>query len=249
LSAVGTLAWAERTGGRLRRRDRLALLGQGAALQLRTMPARVAARLGITRPGRIDVEAIPIPDTRLAREAEAVTAEMPPYLAAHSHRAYLFGAALGAHDGLSFDPELLYLAALVHDWGLANPPGDDGCFTVASARRAGEAAAAAECPAGRSRVVQEAITLHFNASVGRRHGAEAHLMAAGTVLDVLGLRRWQLDRDTVDTIVARHPRQRFKQEIAGAIRADVARAPACRPAFLVRYAGLARMARRAPFRE
>jgi hypothetical protein len=50
-SRVGTLAWAERTGGILSRRERIGLLGDAARLQMRILPAQTRALLGRTNPG------------------------------------------------------------------------------------------------------------------------------------------------------------------------------------------------------
>ena len=45
-SRVGTLAWAERTGGILSRRERIGLLGDAVRLQMRILPAQTQALLG-----------------------------------------------------------------------------------------------------------------------------------------------------------------------------------------------------------
>jgi hypothetical protein len=57
---------------------------------------------------------VPIPDSRLAREAtELLRDSAPPLLYHHSLRVYLFGALRGNRRGLTFDPELLYLGAVL----------------------------------------------------------------------------------------------------------------------------------------
>jgi hypothetical protein len=69
------------------------------------MPTRIA-----------DVE---IPDTKLAAEAtELVREATSPLIFHHSRRVYLFGALRGREQGLRYDPELLYVAAMFHDLGL-----------------------------------------------------------------------------------------------------------------------------------
>jgi hypothetical protein len=68
---------------------------------------------------------------------------MTTVLAAHCYRTYLFGAALGTRDGLDWDAELLFVAAMLHDLGLTDFIGDDGPF-----ERRGAAAAEANSPGG-----------------------------------------------------------------------------------------------------
>jgi hypothetical protein len=51
LAKVGTLAWAERSGGILSRRERIGLLGDAARLQMRILPLRAAASALVATPG------------------------------------------------------------------------------------------------------------------------------------------------------------------------------------------------------
>ena len=123
-SQVGTLEWAQRTRGRLSRAERVAVLTQVVRIQLATMPARAASRLGLRRAGlaRLDVRDLRVPDSPPAREAEEVAADaQPDWMLAHAHRTYLWGVVLAAHDGVAFDEELLYIASLLHDAGLPEP--------------------------------------------------------------------------------------------------------------------------------
>src|SRR5882757_3025196 len=64
---------------------------------------------------------IRIPDSRIAREAaELVRQHQTEMLFNHSVRVFVFGAMKGIRQNLKFDSELLYVAALFHDLGLAN---------------------------------------------------------------------------------------------------------------------------------
>ncbi|GEP12390.1 HD domain-containing protein [Methylobacterium gnaphalii] len=69
------------------------------------------------------ISGIRIPDNAraLAREAvELVREHASDLLFNHSVRVFVFGAMRGVRDGLTFDSELLYVAALFHDLGLAD---------------------------------------------------------------------------------------------------------------------------------
>ena len=66
------------------------------------------------------------------RDAEVAAQDLlTPALLNHSRRAYAWGAALAALHEITFDRELLYLAAMYHDTGLPPVPHVD--FTVRSA--------------------------------------------------------------------------------------------------------------------
>jgi HD superfamily phosphodiesterase len=67
------------------------------------------------------ISGIKIPDSQIAREAaELVRQHEDEMLFNHSVRVYVFGAIKGIRDNLKFDSELLYVAALFHDLGLAD---------------------------------------------------------------------------------------------------------------------------------
>src|SRR5258708_38236412 len=96
---------------------------------------------------RLDV---PVPDSALARRArELIDDVAAAFLVNHSVRSYAWAVELARHDRLGFDPEVLYVSAMLHDLGLV--PADDlgGCFAGAGpgagkrgVTRAGEAVAA-----------------------------------------------------------------------------------------------------------
>jgi hypothetical protein len=220
------------------------MLAQVVRIQLATMPARAAWRLGLRRTGlaRLDVRDLRVPDSAPAREAEEVAADaQPDWMLAHAHRTYLWGAVLAAHDAVAFDEELLFIASLLHDAGLPEPA-ENECFTLRSAAAAGGLG----MPAERRSVVAEAITMHLNASVPLERGAEAHLLSAGAALDVVGLRLWHVAPGTRAAVVERHPRAEFTPRISAALREHASRAPGCRAHTLLR-AGFARAVRVAPF--
>src|SRR5580765_3496462 len=65
------------------------------------------------------ISGIVVPDSKLAREAtELVRDTESVLLFNHSTRVYYFGSLAGKRRALKFDPELLYIGAMVHDMGL-----------------------------------------------------------------------------------------------------------------------------------
>lgn len=132
MSSVGSWAWAERTHGRLGRRDRAELLRQGVLARLSALP----------RPWREDLLkdarslALPAPpDSRLAHEADDRVRELSgPVLYGHCLRTWALAELFAQRDRVDHDEELLYVACVLHDLGLTvSHSGRDStvaCFAV-----------------------------------------------------------------------------------------------------------------------
>ena len=192
MASVGTWEWFRQTGGGLRPRDRLRLIGQGLIMQARELPWAVLGPLGL-RPRNVasfDLDRLQVPDTPAAKEAEDLCSQMrPEFLVPHSYRAFIWGTILGAHERLSYDAEILYISSLLHDLGLSGPhqtPPTPTCFTGIGGLAACQIAEKHGISANGALAVAEAITLHMNLRQRPSEGAEAYLMAAGTQLDVIG---------------------------------------------------------------
>jgi HD superfamily phosphodiesterase len=62
---------------------------------------------------------VKIPDSKMAREVtQLIRNAEGDLLFYHSTRVYFWGALIGTRKRLTFDPELLYTAAMFHDIGL-----------------------------------------------------------------------------------------------------------------------------------
>src|SRR6476469_10788577 len=103
-----------------------------------------------------------IPDSLLAKEATAILREhSTDLLFNHSIRVYLFAAEQGRQQELSFDPELLYVAAAFHDLGLIKKfSSQNERFEVDSANAARQFLNAHNIAEDQVRAVWEAIALH-----------------------------------------------------------------------------------------
>lgn len=243
MAAVGSPAWVARTGGALSARDQLrfalaAVRREVGALSLRSRPGRV-----------LDPERIP-PDTRLATEiADLATAALPTPLLRHSLRTWVWGSLFAEIDGVRYDDERLYVAALLHDLALAEahrPPAASACFAV----HGGEVARSVMIEAGAENdfadEVADAIAAHFNVAVPLSWGAEVHLLHAGAHVDVVGLRLGELAPSTVSEVLRRSPRTGFEDCFLGAMREEARLRPRSRAALLWRL-GMARSVRRTRF--
>jgi hypothetical protein len=227
------------------------MAGAAIGAQIRFMPARLRYRLGLGRSlARVQVEDLTNPGSSLCQQAEEILDERrPSEVVSHSHRTFAWARILARHEQVEHDPEILYVAALLHDLGLAAPgSGEPRCFTLVGADRAEALAGEAGLGPESMHAVAEAITLHMNVEVPVEQGPEAHLLAAGAHLDVAGTRYWELSRAAVDTVLAKHPRRGSKPALAGIFRREAQINPATRAAVYDRLTR-GRHPLRAPFAE
>jgi hypothetical protein len=252
-ASLGTLVWTRETNGILRRRDRLAFLGQGFLYLLASLPWELRRALGITRRrlAHIDGSVLQPPDSRVCREAEQLVAQgTSPMVANHSHRTYAWGAALAAHDGLRYDREVVYVASLLHDLYAEHPAvlPYPHCFTLPEAERAEQLTESAGWEERRRRVAAEAITLHANLWPPR-DSPESYVVFAGARLDVVGYRFWDLHSETVRVVLERHPRLALKRQSVPIFEAQAETNPGSRMHFMTRYLAATWFMRHAPFDE
>ena len=130
---IGSIGWTERTGGVLTARECLTLARPLLRGELSILAGRLAMVLRMhSERGVIDPASLVPPDSPVARcrgrrPRDLDTGTPQPF------QSYLYaGAAIAALHGITFDRELLYLAAMFHDTGIPSPvPYVD--FTVRSA--------------------------------------------------------------------------------------------------------------------
>ncbi|MET9314057.1 HD domain-containing protein [Kribbella sp. NPDC003505] len=174
------------------------------------------------------IAGIQIPDSALAREAtDLVRDAASPLLFDHSRRVYLFGSLRGRAQGLSFDPELLYVGAMFHDLGLTERyRRTDQRFEIDGAdearsflRRHGISDDAADR-------VWTAIALHTTPEIPLHMSAEIALVTRGVELDVLGIGYDAVTGAERDAVTAAHPRPDFKNRILAAFTEGIQDRPA-----------------------
>jgi hypothetical protein len=161
---------------------------------------------------------IPVPDTKIAREATELVRDTTSELVFHhSRRVYFFGSLQGRNRGLSFDPELLYVGALFHDLGLNEQFRSSGRrFEVDSADEARRFLQSYGVPEDSVRRVWTAIALHTTPGIPEFMEPEVALVTAGVEYDVLGIGYADISDADRQDIVALHPRPDFKRRILAA---------------------------------
>jgi hypothetical protein len=256
VGGFGSYAWALEKQGRLTRREQVREIAAAVRLLARIAPSRVRLRLGL-RPRdafSFDPDALPIPDSAVAREAEQLCTdtfgeEGKPTFANHCFRTYVWGMLLARRDKLRPDAELVYVAAMLHDLALSDRFRDYApmpCFGARAAMHADAWTAERGWPIDRRAMLADAITLHLNSTVPAERGLEAHLVQGGAGMDVIGARIWELTPQTIDAVLERYPRLGFKGEY-GAFRREAH--PRTRTELLDRRLKLGLLSRAAPFAE
>ena len=225
------------------------LIGHFLRLECGGLMRKLARALGFNRPRELALAELDIPDSDFTRAATAmVTRIEPPMLVNHSIRTYLFGTAIGLHLGVRADPELLYLASVLHDVGLVPPYDREGSFELNGAHAAYEFLAAQGMETERAELVHEAIALHAAVGIAGSREPEIALVHYGAGMDVIGLRTEDIAMPTSVAIVERYPRLRFKCEFPLLLADQVRRKPDCHIAGHVAL-GFIRKVNAAPFAD
>jgi hypothetical protein len=157
--------------------------------------------------------AVIIPDSLLAKEAADLLREhSTDLLFNHSMRVYFFAAEMGRQRKLRFDPELLYVAAAFHDFGLIKKfSSRDERFEVDGANAARQFLTAHKVPEEQIQIAWEAIALHTTPGVTPYMRPEIALLYSGVGLDVLGRGFDEFPSELREKIVAEYPRKHFKE--------------------------------------
>ncbi|WP_261566220.1 HD domain-containing protein [Frankia gtarii] len=170
---------------------------------------------------------VPVPDTSLAAQATELVCDVTDDLIYHhSRRVYCFAGLQGRRRGLSFDPELLYVAAMFHDLGLDERFRRSGRrFEVDSADEARRFLHGHGMPEDSVRRVWTAIALHTTAGIPEFMEPEVALLTAGVEYDVLGIGYHDISDADRDAITRLHPRPDFKRRILRAFTDGIAPRP------------------------
>jgi HD domain-containing protein len=160
------------------------------------------------------IAGLEIPDTASVATATGLVRDTAgPLIYHHSRRVFLFGLIHAARLGLDPDPELLYLAAIFHDTGLATPFSDaEQRFELDGADHARKFMTERGFPVAAADTVWTAIALHTTPAIPARMGPEIASTYLGVLTDVIGAGRDDLGDEQVAEISAVHPRGDFKNK-------------------------------------
>lgn len=130
-----------------------------------------------------------IPDSKLARDVtQFIRDTESDLLFHHSARVFCWGAMTGNRKGMTFDPELLYTAAMFHDIGLtAHYESSQLRFEVDGANAARDFLRNQGIEEGNIEKVWLAIALHTTQGISAHLHSVAALTAEGVMMDLVGL--------------------------------------------------------------
>ncbi|WP_319458170.1 MULTISPECIES: hypothetical protein [unclassified Mycobacterium] len=219
---VGGLAWTRRTRGKLSPSERRRLLGAIVLAQGNYLVGRLKFATGRTPVGasHLSAAALTPPDSAFARAAEEAALEQPPSVVGHGYRTWMFGSALATLDRAALDPELFYVASLLHDHGIAEPVrGED--FTLRSADRLEQCGRGVNAAEADIRSAADAVTVHTTPGISiERDGALGVYVQTGAMFDLAGLRGADLSWDYRGAVIRRHPRDGVTDAIVPMIKAE-----------------------------
>lgn len=164
------------------------------------------------------IAGVTIPDSKMAQDATALVRDVADELIFdHSRRTFLFGSLRGMEEGLSYDSELLYVAAMFHDLGLTDTyRRTDQRFEIDAADVARDFLNEYGVDGDAADTVWAAIALHTTPEIPLHMQSEVALVTRGVELDVLGIGYHALTPEQREAVVEAHPRPDFKNKILAA---------------------------------
>jgi hypothetical protein len=225
---LGSLTWTRRTGGALGWRDRLQYLGNGAPLLKDWAVASFAGQPGALELSRFDPPESAIVRAALARLREIPDPEFAPFVN-HSIRLGYWTLVVMSREHPNLTPteiEEAWVAALLHDIGLASPP-ERGEFTLGGVRVVEELGNRYSWSAESVRRASEAITLNPNSRVDRdRDGLLAWAMSVGGQGETFyGPYRRLMSAKDVRALEAKYPRDGLFAGSARILARELERTP------------------------
>ncbi|MFB2584508.1 HD domain-containing protein [Herbiconiux liukaitaii] len=183
-------------------------------------------------PAHAATPALRVPESAAARGAVEVAREFhTTALVEHCIRSYLFAAELGRTTGLAFDDELLFVAAMLHDLGLADAfDHAETSFELSGGDVARVFAAGAGWPPPRRRRTAEIIDRHMADSVDPAVDPEGYLLCESTGLDISGRGAERWSPAFLDAVLAAHPRGALAEDFLACFESQAARKPHSAPA-------------------
>lgn len=170
---------------------------------------------------------ISVPDTPLVTRAIAYAREhCETYLFNHVMRSWLFAVIVANLRNTSHDAEVLAVATVLHDLGLAKAFDGPLRFEVEGANAARTFARNEGIDDRRSQLIWDGVALNSTVSIALYKEAEIALCTAGIGLDWGGFGYEMVNEDQVATIVDAFPRLQMKQRFTRAVCGIVETRPA-----------------------
>jgi len=186
---------------------------------------------------------ISFPQTPAATAALSVATRFySPALLNHCIRSYLWGTMYAAAHGITYDDELLYVSAMLHDIGLTDVfDSHRVAFEEAGGDLAWVFGVAAGWQADRAARATEIIVLHMRGDVSATDDPESHILQVATQWEVVGRRPEEFPAEARAEILTRYPRQGFGSEFTACFEDQAQRKPGTAAAASIANNGAARI--------
>jgi HD domain len=160
---------------------------------------------------------VQVPDSPLvARAIEYARANSEAYLFNHVMRSWLFAVTLAQLKQAAHDPEVLAVATLLHDLGLAKAFSGPLRFEVEGANAARAFARKEGIDERRAQLIWDGVALNSTLSIALYKEAEVALCTAGIGLDWAGIGYDALTEAQMAAILDAFPRLDMKRQFARA---------------------------------
>ena len=180
------------------------------------------------------IAGIEVPDTPLAGEATALAkGALPPEIFNHSLRTYLFAQLVAKAQKIDHDVEIVYVASILHDTGMAKAYMSDARpFEVDGAFVARDLLAKHGVTDARMDAAWDAVALHDNGGIAMHKQPEVRLVSAGVGAD-FGAFLELMTSDEIKAVLAAAPRTKFIDVFLDASAAVAKKKPgACAHSFV-----------------
>ena len=189
----------------------LAWVVAGSAFAPNGQAETLTPKIAKVVPNAVDeVSGTRVPDSKLVRDAaQAIRDTEGDLLFQHSMRVYYWASLAGKRKGLTFDPELLYVAAMFHDYGLtAGYEKSHLRYEVDGANAARDFLRSHGISEADGQSVWLAIALHTTNGISPHLYPIAALLAEGANMDLVGAGYDDFtaaQRSAVETVYPRPP--------------------------------------------
>jgi hypothetical protein len=164
------------------------------------------------------VAGVLVPDTPLiTRAIEHARERSEPYLFNHVMRSWLFAVSLARQRQIAHDEEVLAVATLLHDLGLAKVLSGELRFEVEGANAAQDFSRGEGLDDRRTQLVWDGVALNSTPSIGLYKEPEVALCTAGIGLDWGGWGYETLAKAQICEVVDAFPRLQMKQRFTRAV--------------------------------
>jgi hypothetical protein len=163
-----------------------------------------------------------VPDTPLiARAIEYARLHSEPYLFNHVMRSWLFAVSIAEQKQVGHDAEVLAVATVLHDLGLAEAFSGPLRFEIEGANAARRFAQSVGVDERRAQLIWDGVALNSTPSIGLYKEIEISLCTSGIGLDWGGWGYELLPASRIAEVVDAFPRldmkQRFSRAVCGVV--------------------------------